>query len=306
MNLKGQSILSTRQFDREMLLVLFAEALEMEKLIEAGGSDLLKGKVMASIFFEPSTRTRFSFETAMLRLGGSVVSNPDMEKNSSVKKRETLHDTGKVVSQMVDVIAMRHPEKGAVAELAHGSDVPVLNAGDGAGDHPTQGLLDLYTIWKHFGRLDDLTVGLVGDLKFGRVPHADSDLLKHFGVKFVFVAPEALRMPREIVEDVKGVGCEVFETESLEEVVGDVDVIGMTRIQEERFESPEEYQKYAGHYILDQGLMTKAKSDAIILHPLPRVDEIEVHLDSDPRAKYFEQVQNGVAVRMALLKQVLL
>ncbi len=306
MNLKGQSILSTKQFDKEMLLGLFGEAMAMEKVIEDGGNDLLKGKVLASIFFEPSTRTRFSFETAMLRLGGSVVSNPDMERNSSVKKRETLHDTGKVISQMVDVIAMRHPEKGSVAELATGSDVPVLNAGDGSGDHPTQGLLDLYTIWKHFGGLDGLTVGMVGDLKFGRVPHADADLLSHFGVKFVFVAPEALMMPREIVADLKAAGCEVVETESLDDVIGEMDVIGMTRVQEERFDSSAEYEKYAGRYILDPDLMEKAKGDAMILHPLPRVDEIDVLIDSDPRAKYFEQVANGVAVRMALLKKVLL
>lgn len=305
MNLKGQSILSTGQFDKETLLGLFEEAKEMEKIIVAGGNDLLKGKIMASIFFEPSTRTRFSFETAMLRLGGKVVSNPDMERNSSVKKRETLFDTGKVISQMVDVIAMRHPEKGAVAELAKGSLVPVLNAGDGPGDHPTQGLLDLYTIWKHFERLDGLTVGLVGDLKFGRVPHADSDLLKHFDVKFVFVAPEALQMPREIVKDLEARSCEVVETEDLKSVVGDLDVIGMTRVQEERFESTAEYEKYAGRYVLDRKFLAQAKKEAIVLHPLPRVDEIAKEVDDDSRAKYFEQVKNGVAVRMALLKQVL-
>lgn len=306
MSIKGQSILSSKQFDRESLLSLFEEAKRMEEVKNGPGScDDLKGKVMASVFFEPSTRTRFSFESAMLRLGGKVISNPDMLKNSSVKKRETLFDTGKVLSQLADVIAMRHPEQGSVAEMEKGSDVPVMNAGDGPGDHPTQGLLDVYTMYKTFGKLDGLTVGMVGDLKYGRVPHADAHLLSHFGVKFVFVAPEALMMPREIVDHLRGKGLEVVETESLEEVIGELDVIGMTRVQEERFESTEEYQKYAGAYILGRELMSNAKAEAIVLHPLPRVDEIEVDLDEDPRCKYFEQVHNGVCVRMALLKQVL-
>jgi len=306
MNLKAQSVLSTKQFDKESLLDLFDEAVVMEAIILKGSSDLLDGKLMASIFFEPSTRTRFSFETAMIRLGGRVISNPDMVKNSSVKKRETLSDTGKVISQMVDVIAMRHPDKGSVAELAEGSDVPVLNAGDGAGDHPSQGLLDVYTIWKEKTGVDGLTIGMVGDLKYGRVPHAEANLLKHFNVKFVFISPEALKMPDDIVEDLKKSGCDVEELEDLESVISDLDVISMTRIQEERFDDKAEYEKYAGSYLLDSRLMEKVKSDAIILHPLPRVDEINKEVDSDLRAKYFDQVGNGVVVRMALLKKVLI
>lgn len=300
-----QHILSTKQFDKEGLLSLFQLAVRMEKIAKSGGEKLLSRKIMASLFFEPSTRTRFSFETAMLRLGGSVVSNFDMMKTSSLTKKESLEDTGKVVSQMADVIVMRHPEIGSVAKLASNSDVPVINAGDGASEHPTQALLDLYTIWKEKGRIDDLIIGMVGDLKYGRVPHSQCDLLKHFKVKFIFVAPKGLSMPVEIVKQLKNSGHEVLQTEKLQTVISDMDVIGMTRIQKERFESEKEYKKYAGAYILDKKLMKLAKDDAIIIHPLPRVDEIDVEIDKDKRSKYFEQVKNGVYLRMALLAKVL-
>lgn len=306
MEWKGQHILSTKQFDKQALLEILAEAKEMEKVIALGGSDILSKKIMATIFFEPSTRTRFSFETAMHRLGGRVISNADMMGTSSVKKRETLKDTGKMVSQFADVVVMRHPQAGAVAELASFSDVPVMNAGDGPADHPTQGLLDLYTIWKNKGGFDGLTIGMVGDLKYGRVVHSEADLLKYFGVKMIFVTPKGLEMPRDIVEDLRAAGCDVTEVEDLEAVIGELDVISMTRIQEERFDSVEEYKKYEGAYVLDREMLAKAKSDAIVLHPLPRVDEISTDIDDDPRSKYFEQVRNGVAIRMALLKKVLL
>lgn len=309
MEFKGQHILSTAQFDKEGLLVLFEKAKEMEKILDAGrsgkGSDLLKGKILATLFYEPSTRTRFSFETAMLRLGGSVISNADMVATSSAKKKETLEDTGKTVSQMVDVIAMRHPEIGSVQKLASKSDVPVLNGGDGPGQHPTQALLDLYTIWKEFGKLDGLTVGMVGDLKHGRVPHSQADLLKHFDVKYVMVSPEALKMPEAIVQELKALGREVVEGESLEEMLPEMDVIGMTRVQVERFNSSEEATRYEGLYVLDGKMMAHAKAGAIVIDPLPRVDQIALEVDDDPRAKYFEQVGNGVAVRMALITLVL-
>lgn len=300
-----QHILSTKQFDKEGLLSLFQLAVRMEKIAKNGGEKLLSGKIMASLFFEPSTRTRFSFETAMLRLGGSVVSNFDMMKTSSLTKKESLEDTGKVVSQMADVIVMRHPETGSVSKLANKSDVPVINAGDGASEHPTQALLDLYTIWKEKGRIDKLTIGMVGDLKYGRVPHSQCDLLKHFKVKFIFVAPKGLSMPVEIVKKLKNSGHGVIQTEKLQAVLSDMDVIGMTRIQKERFKSEKEYKKYAGAYILDKKLMKSAKDDAIIIHPLPRVDEIDKELDKDKRSKYFTQVKNGVYLRMALLAKVL-
>jgi len=301
MDFQGQSILSTEQFDRDSLLDLMKEAEMMEEVFKQGGNDILKGKLMAAVFFEPSTRTRFSFETAMLRLGGMVVSNPDMMKNSSIKKNETLWDTGKVLSQMVDVIAMRHPNPGTVAKLAEGSDVPVLNAGDGSNEHPTQGLLDLYTIWKKFGRFDGLKVALVGDLKNSRVLHSDADLLKHFDVEFVLVSPEELALPPKFKD-----GISFRETENIHEVIGDLDVISCNRLQEERFENPADCQKYRGSFIITTELLKGAKSDLIILNPLPRMEELPTDVDDDPRAKYFEQVHNGVIIRMALLKKVLL
>jgi aspartate carbamoyltransferase catalytic subunit len=306
MDLKGKNILSAKQFDKEGLLELFEEALKMERILKKGEGNIFKGKILAVLFFEPSTRTRFSFETAMLRLGGKVIGNVDMMNTSSCVKLESLYDTGKVVSQMADVIVMRHSRSGSVAELAKGSDVPVINAGDGSCEHPTQALLDLYTIWKEKGSLDGLTVGMVGDLKYGRVPHSQCELLKHFSGKFIFVSPKALQMPAEIVSDLKNSGCEVSFGEKLQDFIGKMDVISMTRVQKERFSSEAEYKKYAGSYVLDNKLMKKAKSDAIVIHPLPRVEEIAVEVDSDPRAKYFEQVRNGVALRMALLKKVLM
>ncbi len=306
MDFKGQSIISTKQFDKDSLLELFELAKKMEEILDNGGrKDLLHGKILATLFFEPSTRTRFSFETAMLRLGGKVISNADMMSTSSLKKRETLEDTGKVLSQMADIIAMRHPEAGSVAKLASKSDVPVINGGDGSAEHPTQGLLDVYTIWKEFGKFDGLTIGVYGDLKYGRAPHSHCDLLSNFDTKFIFVSPEALKYPPEIVEEFKQGGHGVIETEDLKSVIGDMDVVSCTRVQEERFETKEEYEKYAGVYVLDKELAEKVKKDAIIIHPLPRVDEIAVEVDSDPRVKYFEQVRNGVAIRMALMLMVL-
>ncbi|MBU0981367.1 aspartate carbamoyltransferase [Patescibacteria group bacterium] len=265
-----------------------------------------EGKMLATLFYEPSTRTRFSFEAAMLRLGGMVISNPHMEYTSSAKKGETLYDTGRVISRIADVIAMRHPEKGSVEELSKGTTVPVVNAGDGPSDHPTQGLLDLYTIYRSLGRLDNFTVAMVGDLKYGRVPHAQCELLSNFaGVDFIFVAPEALQMPGEIVKDLEGKGCKVTKTSDLASVMNECDVLALTRIQKERFENEEEYLKYKGVYVMTPELMDKAAPDMILMHPLPRVDEIEVAVDSDPRAKYFEQVENGVAMRMAVLADLL-
>lgn len=278
----------------------------MEKILKSGkfGHDL-DGKIMATLFYEPSTRTRFSFETAMLRLGGKVVSNADMIQTSSFKKLETLEDTGKVVSQMVDVIVMRHPEPESVAILAANSDVPVLNAGDGPAEHPTQALMDLYTIWKKFGRLDGLTIGMVGDLKNSRVQHSQCGLLRHFKVKFVLCSPKGLEMPNSIIKDLKESGAKIGVVNDLKKFVGMVDVISVSRIQKERFVSEREYKKYAGSFVVDCKLMKFAGKSAIVIHPLPRVDEIAVEVDKDPRAKYFEQVKNGVAVRMALLKMVL-
>lgn len=305
MQFQGQHILTTKQFDKDSLLSLFDLAAKMEKVVEKGKSELLAGKVMSTIFYEPSTRTRFSFETAMLRLGGGVVSNSDMMATSSFKKKESLADTGKVLSKMVDVIVMRHPEPGSVSELADYSEVPVINAGDGSSEHPTQGLLDLYTIWKKYGKLDGLKIGMIGDLKYGRVPHSQCDLLKHFDVELIFVSPEALKMPEGIRTNLIESGHKIIETENLQQVISEMDVIGMTRVQQERFSSEAEYKKYEGAYILDGPLMKIAKDEAIVIHPLPRVEEIAKEVDFDPRAEYFNQVSNGVYVRMALLLKVL-
>lgn len=317
MNLKGQHILSTGQFDKKGLIDLFVETKKMEKVLAGGKFEhIMDGKIMATLFYEPSTRTRFSFEAAILRLGGRVISNADMMQTSSFKKLETLEDTGKVVSQMADVIAMRHPVSGSVAELAKYSDVPVINAGDGSAEHPTQALLDLYTIWKKFGKIDGLTIGMVGDLKNSRVQHSQCGLLKHFKIKIVLCGPKGLEMPGSIVGDLKkngvkvevvaGAGLKTASPFLLKKFVGLVDVISVSRIQKERFASEREYKKFAGTFVIDSQLMKFAKKSAIVIHPLPRVDEIAVNVDKDPRAKYFEQVGNGVAIRMALLKKVLI
>lgn len=299
--------LSSSEVTKEEILSLFELADKyLQVLSERKKLNIAEGKILATLFYEPSTRTRFSFESAMLRLGGSVISNSHMEYTSSAKKGETLYDTGRVVSRMADIVAVRHSEKGSVAELASGSIVPVVNAGDGSGDHPTQGLLDLFTIRKELGRLDNITVAMVGDLKNGRVPHSQCHLLSNFqGVKFIFVAPDALQMPKEIVDFLTSKGCSVSQTDDLEAVIGDCDVLAHTRIQKERFSSEEEYLKYKGVYVITPDLMAKASPSMILIHPLPRVDEIDVSVDEDPRAKYFDQVGNGVAVRMAVLATLL-
>ncbi len=302
MEFKGQNILSTDQFDKESMERLFSRAQEMEK----GGSDVMKGKVLATLFFEPSTRTRFSFEAAFLKLGGGVVSGADMMTTSSIKKRETLQDTGATVSRYADLIAMRHPEIGSVKELAEGSRVPVINAGDGANQHPTQALLDVYTMWKEWnGELDGKTVVMVGDLRNGRVPHSQCDLLRHWKVKFVFVSPIALQMPEEISSGLKKAGFSVTETESLEEGLEGADAVCSTRIQAERFSSKEAAAKFEGVYVIDAKVMEGLGENVILMHPLPRVDEIAKEVDDDPRARYFDQVENGLFVRMALMAMVL-
>lgn len=306
MSFKGQNILSAKQFDKKGLLDLFKTAKEMEKVLAGKKqSKIAEGKILATLFFEPSTRTRFSFETAMLRLGGRVLSNADMGNTSSAVKKETLEDTGKVMSQMADVLVMRNPTPMSVEKFAKNSDVPVLNAGDGVNEHPTQALLDLYTVWKERGSLDGLVWGMVGDLKNGRVPHSQAYLLKNFDVKFVLVSPDGLKMPVEIVKELKKDGCEISESEKLSDEISKIDVIAMTRVQRERFANEKQYLKYVGSYVLDAVMMKKAKKNALILHPLPRVDEIAKEVDNDPRAKYFEQVKNGVAIRMALIAKVL-
>jgi len=275
-----------------------------EAALEAGEVlDELRGKVLATLFFEPSTRTRLSFETAMHRLGGRVVTVAEA-KSSSTAKGESLHDTIKTVEGYADVIVLRHPRIGAAEEAARATDVPILNAGDGAGQHPTQSLLDLYTLVKEQGGVAGLTIALAGDLKNGRTVHSLADLLTNYDVGFTFVAPEALRMPSEIVERIRSKGIAVRETESLADAIATCDVLYMTRIQRERFDDPAEYDRLKDAYVLDRSMLAEGKETMTIMHPLPRVSEIATDVDGLPGAAYFRQVANGVPVRMALLAMV--
>lgn len=302
---KGADILSTRDFSREDIEAVLQKAEGFLPIArKEKTSSLLEGKVLAALFYEPSTRTRLSFETAMLRLGGKVINVIGMD-NSSVKKGETLYDTGKMVEGYADVIAMRHPEVGSVAELAEGANIPVLNGGDGTGEHPTQALLDVLTIKLECGKIDGLTIALVGDLKNGRTVHSLSYLLSHFNVKLILVSPEQLKMPESVKEFLRSNNVSFEETTSLEESLKKSDVVYMTRVQKERFADPQEYEKLKGYFILTRDLINRTNPKIIVLHPLPRVGEIGVDVDDLAGAAYFRQAQNGIAARMALLAMVL-
>lgn len=265
---------------------------------------LLKGKILGNLFFEPSTRTRMSFETAMKRLGGDVVNLGDV-KTSSVVKGETLFDTIQMVDGYTDIIAMRHPRQGAARYAQDAARVPILNGGDGAGHHPTQTMLDLFTILQSHGTLEGLSVVLAGDLRYGRTVHSLSHALVRFGCKLILASPELLRMPTEIIEDLREHGADVTETEDLLGNINDVDVVYMTRIQKERFADEDEYTKVAGAYKLHARDVANVKAEMIIMHPLPRVDEIHPSVDATRHARYFEQAFNGVVARMALLCRLL-
>ena len=264
------------------------------------------GKRLATLFYEPSTRTRLSHEAAMQNLGGNVIGFPSADV-SSVSKGETIEDTIRVISCYADIAAMRHPQIGSAALAAEYSAIPVINAGDGAGDHPTQTLLDLYTIRKRLGRLHDITIGFCGDLKFGRTVHSlVKSLSRERGIRFVFISPAELSLPEELLETyVKANDIPYTVCTDLQEAIGGLDVLYMTRIQEERFASRDEYLGFKGLYILDADKMKAAKEQMAVLHPFPRVDEIDPAIDSDPRTAYFEQVQNGVFVRMAVIMALL-
>lgn len=263
------------------------------------------GKILATLFFEPSTRTRLSFESAMCSLGGSVIGFSSAQ-NSSTAKGETLADTIQVVSCYSDIIAMRHPKDGAASVAIKNSKVPIINAGDGGHNHPTQTLLDLLTISKKKDSLDNLTIGLCGDLKYGRTVHS---LVRAFtmykNIKFVLISPDELKMPEYVKKIMKENNIAYTETRSLEDSIEELDILYMTRIQQERFESVETYERLKDVYILDKAKMKNAKSDLCILHPLPRVNEISVDVDDDPRACYFEQAQNGRYMRMAIILKLL-
>jgi len=260
---------------------------------------LLEGKVLGNLFFENSTRTRLSFETAMKRLGGEVLNLSEV--GSSVKKGETLYDTMQMIEGYADIAVIRHPRQGAAQYAADAVEIPILNAGDGAGNHPTQTLLDLFTIRQGHGTIEGLRVVLVGDLRYGRTVHSLSRALSRFGASLTLVSPESLMMPQEIVRDLESDGCDVSETSDLISTLPSADVVYMTRIQRERFPDEAEYEKVAGIYTLNSQDLTSSHSNMMIMHPLPRVNEIHASIDSTSHAWYFKQAFNGVPTRMALL-----
>ncbi|MBT3239695.1 MAG: aspartate carbamoyltransferase [Chloroflexi bacterium] len=301
----GTDILSVNQFSKEDLAYIFGVAVEMREMVARVGTfDLLKGKILANLFYEPSTRTSSSFTAAMERLGGSVIPIHEV-KYSSVSKGETLPDTIRTLECYADVIVLRHPEKGASAIAAKYSKKPILNAGDGVGEHPTQALLDLLTILEELGNVENLTVTMVGDLKYGRTVHSLSQLLSLYNVKLHYVSPDILRMPPEIIEELNQKGISQTEHSTLEQALPETDVLYVTRVQKERFDNPEDYEKVAGAFIIDPEIMKAAKKKMIVMHPLPRVGEISMDFDDDSRAAYFRQMEYGLFVRMALLALVL-
>jgi aspartate carbamoyltransferase catalytic subunit len=301
---KGKDILHGNQFSKKDIDEIIKVASNFEKELRKKDSlTLLKGKILATLFFEPSTRTRLSFEAAMQRLGGGVVSMGSVE-SSSVTKGETLVDTVRTVSQYADVIVIRHPRTGSAKEAADAAPIPVINAGDGTGQHPTQALLDIYTIYKELGSLKNLVVSMVGDLKNGRTVHALVELLSLYQTQLYFVSPGSLRMPEEITSNLKQKSIKIEETEDMLKAANASNLVYMTRIQKERFADLSEYERVKGSYIINEEFLKKLKKKSTILHPLPRVDEISPEVDAYPGAAYFRQVRNGVFVRMALLSMI--
>jgi aspartate carbamoyltransferase catalytic subunit len=299
---KGRDIVSIKDFSRKEINYLLNRSHAMEPIARKG-SDILKGKILATLFFEPSTRTRLSFEAAMLKLGGSTIGFAEAEI-ASVRKGENLADTVRTVENYADIIALRHPLEGAAKLAAEFSNVPILNAGSGAEEHPTQAFMDLYTIQKEKGKIDGLKIALVGDLRYGRTVHSLAYALSLYNIELYLISPESLRMRREVIRAIKD-KISIVEDINLEKIIPQIDVLYVTRIQKERFPDPAEYAKVKGIYRIDLNTLKSAKKDMIILHPLPRVDEIASEVDSKPQARYFQQVWNGIVVRMALLALVL-
>ncbi len=300
----GKDIISVKQFSRPDLDYIFGVAHEMREMVERIGTfDLLKGKILANLFYEPSTRTSSSFTSAMERLGGSVIPINEV-RYSSVSKGESLPDTVRTLECYADVIVLRHPEVGASALAAQYARKPIINAGDGIGEHPTQALLDLFTIIEELGQADSLTVTMLGDLKYGRTVHSLARLLSLYDVSLHYVSPDILRMPPEIIDELNEKGIPQYEHSTLDEVVPKTDVLYVTRVQKERFADQAEYESVKGAYVITPDIMSKAKERMIVMHPLPRVGEISIEFDSDPRAAYFRQMEYGLYVRMALLAMV--
>ncbi len=302
--MKLKHVIESQQFSRKDLDYLFGTAARMEKLSEQ--ETVLKNKILITLFYEPSTRTRLSFEAAMIKLGGSVISTENAASFSSAAKGETLEDTIRVLNGYADVIVIRHPENGAAKKASLVSEIPIINAGDGTGQHPTQSLLDLYTIQKELGRIDGIKIAMVGDLANGRTARSLAYLLaKYNDIKIIFVAPPNVKMRDDIKEYLTRHKVSYEESDNLEDTASRVDVIYQTRIQRERFSNMEEYEKTKGIYIIDKKIMNILQKNAIVMHPLPRVDEIKYEVDGDPRSAYFRQAHNGLFIRMALLSIVL-
>jgi aspartate carbamoyltransferase catalytic subunit len=301
-NLKN--LISIQDLDRKSIDEILDMAAKMEK-VAVDRSDLLKGKIMGVLFFEASTRTRLSFESAMLRLGGAVLGFSDVTSTSAGMKGETLADTIRTVERYADLIVIRHPLDGSARVAAEFASVPVINAGSGAEEHPTQALLDLYSIKKMKGKIDGLKIALCGDLKYGRTVHSLGMALSHYDVEIVLAAPPSLRMKPAIIEEIEKAGIKVTQVDTVQEAVTEeIDVVYQTRIQKERFGDVREYDKVKGQFRIDEDDAARMKDDAIILHPLPRVDEISAGVDKMPQARYFDQVYSGVVTRMAILKMI--
>jgi len=304
--MKINHLLSVSQFTINQLLCILDRAEYMKNMVKTnGGTELLKNRILVSIFYEPSTRTACSFHAAMLKMGGSVI-NVNVEQ-SSIQKGETLEDTIQTMSCYSDVIVLRHNQKGMVSQAASFATKPIINAGDGIGEHPTQALLDIFTIKSELGRIgENMTVTLLGDLKNGRTVHSLVKLLVLFpNIRFIYISPESLKMPGDITEYVDSFNIEQRSDISLQDAIKQTDVLYVTRIQKERFESMNDYDNVVNNYCVNAELMKLAKQDMIVMHPLPRQNELSTDIDNDSRSAYFRQMENGVYMRMAILESIL-
>lgn len=306
MTVQLEHVLSVGQFDRDQLEDVLARAEEMRRIPPLGTDHRLRGRLLATLFYEPSTRTRLSFESAMYRLGGEVISSEMAAETSSAAKGENIQDTVRIVESYADIIVVRHPLAGVADQAAEVASVPIINAGDGAREHPTQALLDLFTIYRECGRIDNLTVTLVGDLRYGRAPRSLALLLTRCrGITVQLVSPPELDMALDVLRELDESGVEYCMERDLDSAVRESDVVYMTRVQRERFPTPEAYESLRSAYRFGAEQLAAMRQDAVLMHPLPRVDEIDPAVDSDSRAAYFRQARNGVYVRMALLDLLL-
>lgn len=296
----NRDIVSIGDFTQEEVMQVIDRADRMIPYSVSGHPDKpLAGKIVATLFYEPSTRTRLSFESSVQRMGGNILGFGALEA-TSVTKGETLSDTIRIINGYSDAIILRHPSEGAARLASEFADVPVINAGDGAGQHPTQTLLDIFTIWKELGAVDGKKIGFVGDLKYGRTVHSLSKALSMFDVSLYFISPDELKIPKHIRREIER-RVPAKETKNLEEIISELDVLYVTRIQKERFPDVEEYKKVLGSYIIRPSLLARGKRNLIVMHPLPRINEIPPEIDSSPHARYFKQASYGIPVRMALL-----